>query len=91
MHRKHHAKVETEEDPHSPQIHGIAKLLLQGTELYRIGVRDPETLERYGHGAPDDWLERNVYTRHSNKGYALTLVLNVILFGPIGLTNIPIE
>jgi stearoyl-CoA desaturase (delta-9 desaturase) len=86
VHRKHHAKVETEEDPHSPQIHGIAKLLLQGTELYRIGVRDPETLERYGHGAPDDWLERNVYTRHSNKGYALTLVLNVILFGPIGLT-----
>ena len=86
VHRKHHAKVETEEDPHSPQIHGIRKLLLQGTELYRIGVRDREALERYGHGAPDDWLERNVYTRHSDKGYALTLVLNVILFGPIGLT-----
>ena len=86
VHRKHHAKVETEEDPHSPQIHGIRKLLLQGTELYRIGVRDRATLERYGHGAPDDWLERNVYTRHSNKGYALTLVLNVLLFGPIGLT-----
>jgi len=86
VHRKHHAKVETEEDPHSPQIHGIRKLLLQGTELYRIGVRDRAALERYGHGAPDDWLERNVYTRHSDKGYALTLVLNVILFGPIGLT-----
>ncbi len=86
VHRKHHAKVETEEDPHSPQIHGIRKLLLQGTELYRIGVRDRAALERYGHGAPDDWLERNVYTRHSDTGYALTLVLNVILFGPIGLT-----
>ena len=86
VHRKHHAKVETAEDPHSPQIHGIAKLLLQGTELYRIGVRDAETLERYGHGAPDDWLERNVYTRHSGKGYYITLALNVILFGPIGIT-----
>ncbi len=86
VHRKHHAKVETEEDPHSPQIHGIAKLLLQGTELYRIGVKDQETLERYGHGAPHDWLERNVYTRHSGKGYYLTLALNLILFGPIGMT-----
>ena len=86
VHRKHHAKVETAEDPHSPQIHGIAKLLLQGTELYRIGVRDAETVERYGHGAPDDWLERNVYTRHSGKGYFITLALNVILFGPIGIT-----
>jgi len=86
VHRKHHAKVETEEDPHSPQIYGIRKLLLEGTELYRVGVRDQETLERYGHGAPDDWLERNVYTRHSGRGYYLTLALNLILFGPIGAT-----
>ncbi|NIM27364.1 MAG: acyl-CoA desaturase [Gammaproteobacteria bacterium] len=86
VHRKHHAKVETEEDPHSPQVYGIRKLLLEGAELYRIGVRDKETLERYGHGAPDDWLERHVYTPHSDKGYFLTLALNVILFGPIGLT-----
>ena len=86
VHRKHHAKVETEEDPHSPQVHGIRNLLLRGTELYRIGARDPETVERYGHGAPDDWLERNVYTRHSAHGYFLTLALNVVLFGPIGIT-----
>lgn len=86
VHRKHHAKVETEEDPHSPQIYGIRKLLLEGTELYRTGVRDQETLERYGHGAPDDWLERNVYTRYSGRGYYLTLALNLILFGPIGAT-----
>ena len=86
VHRKHHAKVETEEDPHSPQVYGIGKLLLTGTELYRIGARDPETVERYGHGAPDDWLERNVYTRHSAHGYFLVLALNLILFGPIGLT-----
>jgi stearoyl-CoA desaturase (delta-9 desaturase) len=86
VHRKHHAKVETEEDPHSPQVRGIATLLLTGTELYRIGARDPEIVERYGHGAPDDWLERNVYTRHSGHGYFLVLGLNLILFGPIGLT-----
>ena len=86
VHRKHHAKVETEEDPHSPQIHGIRKLLLQGTEFYRIGAHDAETLERYGHGAPDDWLERNVYTRHCDKGYFVVLALNVLLFGPIGIT-----
>lgn len=86
VHRKHHAKVETEEDPHSPQVHGIGTLLLRGTELYRIGARDPEAVERYGHGAPDDWLERHVYTRHSAHGYFLTLALNVVLFGPIGIT-----
>jgi stearoyl-CoA desaturase (delta-9 desaturase) len=86
VHRKHHAKVETDEDPHSPQVFGIGKLLLTGTELYRIGARDPDIVERYGHGAPDDWLERNVYTRHSAHGYFIVLALNLILFGPIGLT-----
>ncbi|MDX1433209.1 MAG: fatty acid desaturase [Gammaproteobacteria bacterium] len=86
VHRKHHASVETAEDPHSPQVEGIRKLLLEGTELYRRAVRNQDILERYGHGAPDDWLERNVYTRHSGKGYYITLALNVILFGPIGLT-----
>jgi stearoyl-CoA desaturase (delta-9 desaturase) len=86
VHRKHHAKVETEEDPHSPQVYGILTVLLQGTELYRAGVRDRAAIERYGHGAPDDWLERNVYTRHSGKGYFLAMALNVLLFGPIGLT-----
>ena len=86
VHRKHHAKVETEEDPHSPQVYGIGKLLLTGTELYRIGANDPEIVERYGHGAPDDWLERNIYTRYSGHGYYLVLALNLILFGPIGLT-----
>ena len=86
VHRKHHAKVETEEDPHSPQVEGIRKLLLEGTELYRKAASDPETLERYGHGAPDDWLERHVYARHTTKGLAISLIANVVLFGPIGLT-----
>ncbi|MCP5151371.1 MAG: transposase [Ectothiorhodospiraceae bacterium] len=86
VHRKHHAKVEGPEDPHSPIVHGIRKVLLEGAELYRVEARRAETLERYGHGTPDDWLERNVYSRHSGKGFLLMLLIDVVLFGPIGLT-----
>jgi stearoyl-CoA desaturase (delta-9 desaturase) len=86
IHRKHHAKVETDEDPHSPQTSGIWKVLLEGTELYKKESRDKTTLERYGQGTPDDWMERNVYTKHSALGITITLVVNLVLFGPIGLT-----
>ena len=86
VHRKHHACVESEQDPHSPRQEGIAKLLLEGTELYRREAAKEETLERYGHGAPQDWIERKVYTRWSSKGYCLMLLMNLLLFGPIGLT-----
>jgi len=85
IHRKHHAKCETPEDPHSPQIFGIRKVMWEGAELYRQEGQNRETLERYGHGTPDDWLERNVY-RRDRIGIAAMLVLNVVLFGPIGLT-----
>jgi stearoyl-CoA desaturase (Delta-9 desaturase) len=85
IHRKHHAKCETVEDPHSPQIYGIRKVLLQGAELYRQEGRNQETLDRYGHGTPDDWLERNVYS-HDRIGIGTMVVANVIVFGPIGLT-----
>ena len=63
VHRKHHAKCETEEDPHSPQTRGIKALLLTGVELYRAEAKVPETLSKYGHNTPDDWIERNLYTR----------------------------
>lgn len=86
VHRKHHACVETKDDPHSPQIYGIKKLLLEGTELYRVGTKDQETLEKYGHGTPDDWMERKVYTKHGKVGVGSMLVINVLLFGPLGLT-----
>ena len=86
IHRKHHAKCETEDDPHSPQMRGLRKVLLQGTELYRRESRNAETLERYGHGTPDDWLERNLYMRHSTLGVGLMMVIGIVLFGPIGLT-----
>ena len=86
IHRKHHAFVETPDDPHSPQTRGIRTVLLQGTELYRAEAKNQETMEKYGAGTPDDWLERNVYTRFSWEGVGLMLVINVLLFGPIGLS-----
>jgi len=86
IHRKHHAKCETEEDPHSPQTRGIRKVLLEGAELYRAESKNAETMEKYGHGTPDDWIERNLYSRFSWQGVALMLILDVLLFGVIGLT-----
>ncbi|MBX3631188.1 MAG: fatty acid desaturase [Nitrosomonas sp.] len=86
IHRKHHAKCETVDDPHSPMIFGIKKVLTEGAELYRIESKNKETMERYGYGTPDDWMERNIYAKHSAKGIALMLIINVVLFGPIGLT-----
>ena len=86
VHRKHHAKCETEEDPHSPQTRGLNTLLLRGTELYRMEAANLETIARYGHGTPDDWLERNLYIRHTSKGIVLMLLINLLLFGAIGAT-----
>ena len=86
IHRKHHAKCETEEDPHSPVILGIKKVLTQGYELYRKEAQNIETLDKYGHGTPDDWLERNLYSKHSKIGILLMLAVDLLLFGPIGLT-----
>jgi len=84
IHRKHHAKCETEEDPHSPQIRGIRTVLLQGSELYRAEAKVQDTLSKYGHNTPDDWIERNLYTRHSALGVSITLIINLLLFGAIG-------
>jgi stearoyl-CoA desaturase (delta-9 desaturase) len=86
IHRKHHAKCETTDDPHSPQIMGLPKVLWEGAELYRIEGRNKETLERYGQGTPDDWIERNLYTPHSAKGILIMLAIDLILFGIPGLT-----
>lgn len=85
IHRKHHAKCETEEDPHSPQILTLKKVLMEGSELYRKEAANQETLDKYGHGTPDDWMERNVYGRDKG-GVGLMLVADILLFGPIGLT-----
>lgn len=81
VHRKHHAKSETEEDPHSPQVHGIWSVLFCGAAHYVRARRDQETIERYGYGAPDDWVERKIYTPHCRLGVTLMAFVNVGLFG----------
>ncbi len=86
IHRKHHAKCETVEDPHSPQTRGIETVLWRGAELYRAEAKVPETMAKFGHGTPDDWIERNLYTRYSWEGVGLMLILNVALFGVAGLS-----
>ena len=86
IHRKHHAKVETPDDPHSPQTRGIRTVLLRGAELYREESKIQETLDKYGLGTPSDWIERNVYTPFSWQGVALMLIIDLALFGPIGAT-----
>ena len=72
IHRKHHAKCETAEDPHSPVTRGIDTVLLRGAELYRTESRNAETLSKFGHGTPDDWLERNLYSRFVWQGVGLS-------------------
>lgn len=86
IHRKHHAKCETQEDPHSPVTRGIKKVLLEGAELYRAESKNKETIEKYGHGTPDDWIERNVYSRFQWQGVGMMLIIDLMLFGVIGLT-----
>ena len=86
IHRKHHAKCETADDPHSPQILGINTVLSRGAELYKKEAANHETLDKFGHGTPNDWLEHNVYSKFSWQGVAIMLILDVFLFGAIGLT-----
>ncbi|RUP26337.1 MAG: acyl-CoA desaturase [Curvibacter sp.] len=86
IHRKHHAKCETAEDPHSPQTRGIETVFWQGAELYRAEAKNTETIARFGHGTPDDWIERNLYSRFSWQGVGLMLILDLALFGGLGAT-----
>ncbi len=86
IHRKHHAKCETPDDPHSPKFFGIKTVLFSGVELYTKERHNQETLEKYGKGTPNDWLERNIYTRFHFLGVALMLLMDVAAFGAIGIT-----
>ena len=86
VHRKHHAKCETEEDPHSPQVLGIKRVLWTGAELYRTAADDQVTLAKYGHATPDDWLERKLYSRFPLLGIAIMAIIDITLFGALGLT-----
>ncbi|HOW48268.1 MAG TPA: fatty acid desaturase [Rubrivivax sp.] len=86
IHRKHHAKCETADDPHSPVAKGIKTVLLTGSELYRAEAKVQETIDKYGHNTPNDWIERNLYSRYTWQGVGVMLVIDLLLFGAIGLT-----
>ncbi|QIL21662.1 fatty acid desaturase [Thermomonas sp. HDW16] len=81
IHRKHHAKCETEEDPHSPMHKGIGTVFWKGADLYREARLDRASIEQYGKGCPDDWIERKLYTRHATLGVVLLLLVSFVLFG----------
>lgn len=85
IHRKHHAKCETREDPHSPQTRGLSKVLWQGAELYRLEASNQQTVEKYGKGTPDDWVERNLYRPYNFMGISILALTQFLLFGPAGL------
>jgi stearoyl-CoA desaturase (delta-9 desaturase) len=85
IHRKHHAKCETEEDPHSPMHKGIKMVFWRGVELYREARTDRESIEKYGKGCPEDWIERKVYTPHATMGPTLLLFISFALFGVPGI------
>ena len=86
IHRKHHATTDVEGDPHSPVVLGLKKVFWQGAELYRGAAKDHDMVEKYSHGTPDDWIERNLYKRHSAKGIVLMLLINMFLFGIPGVS-----
>lgn len=85
VHRKHHAKCETSDDPHSPHAHGIETVFWKGAELYRKETNNQETIAKFSLGCPNDWIERNLYSRFSWQGVGLMLILNLALFGAAGL------
>ena len=86
IHRKHHARCETDDDPHSPQMVGLQKVLWEGAELYKDEAKNQETLDKFGHGTPNDWLEHNIYSKREQLGIGSMFLIDVVLFGPIGIT-----
>ena len=91
VHRKHHAFCETPDDPHSPKVYGLKKVLLEGAELYKEETRNKDTIEKFGRGAPDDWLERNIYLRFPNAGIITLVLADLILFGVPGIIMIAVQ
>ena len=85
VHRRHHARCETPEDPHSPQVLGLRKVLWEGAELYQEATARPGLVDRYAHGTPDDWMERRLYGRFQSLGIGIMLVIDFILFGIPGV------
>lgn len=86
IHRKHHATTDEAGDPHSPVVLGLKKVLLEGAELYRGASKDRDIVDKYAHGTPTDWIEKNIYTKHSAKGIVLMLLIDLFLFGIPGVS-----
>lgn len=84
IHRKHHRYCETKDDPHSPRIHGLYKVLFGGAFLYHEASKDKDMVDTYGVGTPDDWVEQNIYTPHSRLGISILFLLNIYLWGWVG-------
>jgi len=91
VHRKHHARCETPDDPHSPVVYGLKKVLLEGAELYQVAARNPETTDKFGRGTPDDWVERKVYSRYRNFGIVVMVLIDLLLFGVPGIIIIAVQ
>jgi stearoyl-CoA desaturase (delta-9 desaturase) len=91
VHRKHHALTDREGDPHSPVMAGLHRILLEGTEHYRREARNPCTLEQYGNGTPDDWIEQRIYSRYRNAGIVGFVILSLVLFGVPGIILIAVQ
>lgn len=91
VHRKHHALCERDGDPHSPVVYGLKRVVLEGAELYKREAAKPETLEKYGKGTPDDWVERNIYSRLDYTGIGLLVLFNIVMFGAIGIILVAVE
>ncbi len=85
IHRKHHRFTDESEDPHSPKVYGLMRVLFKGAFLYNDASKDQKMILQYGVGTPDDWLERKLYSPHSRLGILLMLVIDLVLFGPWGL------
>jgi stearoyl-CoA desaturase (delta-9 desaturase) len=85
IHRKHHQYSDVEGDPHSPHVFGIWRVFFKGALLYNAASKDTRMINQYGVGTPNDWLECNVYAKHSRLGISIMLLINILLFGPIGL------
>jgi stearoyl-CoA desaturase (delta-9 desaturase) len=91
VHRKHHARCETADDPHSPVVFGLKKVLLEGAELYQAQARNPETQEKFGRGTPEDFMERRVYSRYRNYGILVMVLVDLLLFGVPGIIVLAVQ
>jgi stearoyl-CoA desaturase (delta-9 desaturase) len=91
VHRRHHVFADQPGDPHSPVVFGLKRVLAEGYELYAAATCDSDTLSHFGRGTPDDWLERNLYSRFSRLGIVIFILIQLILFGVPAITMLGVQ